>query len=240
MRGVTAAQQTRIGLSLAVAVIAAWLVLHVVGVFFWTWSPSTALLAVPVVLLQTWLSTGLFIIAHDAMHGSLAPGRPKLNHALGTLCLALYAQLSFKALLPKHFEHHRYPGSEHDPDFDANNPRRALPWLMKFFFGYYSHGQILRLTLLVLIYTFVLGAPYLNLIVFWAVPALLAVGQLFYFGTYLPHRHGDDAFADRHNARNAPFSPLVSLVTCFHFGGFHHQHHLSPGTPWWQLPRLAR
>jgi beta-carotene ketolase (CrtW type) len=41
------------------------------------------------VALQTWLSTGLFITAHDAMHGTLAPGRPHWNRAVGGLCLML-------------------------------------------------------------------------------------------------------------------------------------------------------
>ncbi|MFG6592769.1 fatty acid desaturase [Sulfitobacter sp. 1A12157] len=35
---------------------------------------------------------------------------------------------------------------------------------------------------------------------------------------------------------------LILLLTCFHFGGFHHEHHLHPAVPWWALPktRVAR
>ena len=32
---------------------------------------------------------------------------------------------------------------------------------------------------------------------------------------------------------------LASLLTCFHFG-MHHEHHLSPNTPWWRLPEARR
>ncbi|MEG8017066.1 hypothetical protein [Sphingomonas sp. LR55] len=39
-----------------------------------------------------------------------------------------------------------------------------------------------------LIYTLLLGAPLGNIVIFWALPALGAVAQLFVFGTWLPHR----------------------------------------------------
>jgi beta-carotene/zeaxanthin 4-ketolase len=83
----------------------------------------------------------------------------------------------------------------------------------------------------------VLGAQLANVLLFWALPALLSALQLFTFGTYLPHRPAPPGFADRHNARSNDYPWLVSLLTCFHFG-YHHEHHLSPGTPWWRLPTL--
>ncbi|MDP1027001.1 fatty acid desaturase [Sphingomonas sp. KR1UV-12] len=192
-----------------------------------------------IVLLQAWLSTGLFIVAHDCMHGSLAPGRPSLNTVVGTLCLGAYAGLSYGALLPKHHAHHAAPGTPEDPDFHAGAPRRALPWFVSFFRNYYTHGQLVRITLAAVVYL-ILGASLLNIVVFWALPALLALAQLFVFGTYLPHRHDSRPFADRHNARSNTLRPALSLLTCFHFGAYHHEHHLSPGTPWWRLPAFRR
>jgi len=85
-----------------------------------------------------------------------------------------------------------------------------------------------------------LGASLPNIVAFWAVPAVLALGQLFLFGTFLPHRHDRGSFADAHNARSNGLRPAMSLVTCFHFGAYHHEHHLSPGTPWWRLPTFRR
>ncbi len=232
-----ARRDTSTGLLLAVAIGSAWLAIHIGGIFWWEWHAQTVPIAIVLIVAQTWLSAGLFITAHDCMHGSLAPGRPKLNTLVGTLCLAAYASLSYRALYPKHHAHHRAPGTDEDPDFHPTEPRRAWPWFVRFFTGYYTHAQILRITIAAVAYL-LLGASLLNIVVFWAVPALLALGQLFLFGTYLPHRHEDAGFADDHHARSNGWSPLASLLTCFHFGAYHHEHHLSPGTPWWQLPRI--
>ena len=90
----------------------------------------------------------------------------------------------------------------------AGDPR-LVAWFGQFFRTYYSHGQIVRITLAALVYTLVLGAPLGNIVIFWAVPALGAVAQLFVFGTWLPHRDGDTPFPDRHRAR----STVASLMS---------------------------
>ncbi len=232
-------RQTRIGVLLSAAIIVAWLTIHIVGIFHWHWSLGTVPIGVAAVIVQTWLSTGLFIIAHDAMHGALAPSYPRLNRAIGMTCLSLYACLSYAALLPRHHLHHQRTGGAGDPDFHGGDPR-LVGWFMQFFRTYYSHGQIVRITVVALIYTLLFGAPLGNIIVFWALPALGAVAQLFVFGTWLPHRERSEPFADSHRAHSIKIGPTLSLLTCFHFGGYHHEHHLSPGTPWWGLPARRR
>lgn len=231
--------QTRISVLLSAAIVAAWLAIHVTGIFFWHWSLATIPLAIVMVILQTWLSTGLFIVAHDAMHGALAPCHPRLNRAIGAACLSLYACLSYAALLPQHHLHHRETGRAGDPDFHGGNPS-LVGWFLQFFKTYYSHGQIIRITVMALIYTVLLGAPLGNIVVFWALPALGAVAQLFVFGTWLPHRERETPFVDAHRAHSIDVGQVLSLLTCFHFGGYHHEHHLSPGTPWWGLPSRRR
>ncbi|WP_294393850.1 fatty acid desaturase [uncultured Sphingomonas sp.] len=233
----SAARDAGANLLLAAAIGSAWLAIHIGCIFLWEWRVQTAPIAVALIVAQTWLSTGLFIIAHDCMHGSFGPRWPRLNTLVGTLCLAAYAGLSYRVLYPKHHAHHRAPGTEDDPDFHPTEPRRAWPWFVRFFTGYYTHAQILRITAAAIVYM-LLGVSLLNIVAFWAVPALLALGQLFVFGTYLPHRHEDAAFVDGHHARSNGWSPLASLLTCFHFGAYHHEHHLSPHMPWWQLPRV--
>jgi fatty acid desaturase len=228
-------RQTLIGVSLATVIVVAWLGIHIVSIFFWRWSLSTVPVAAVVVIVQMWLSTGLFIVAHDAMHNAVAPGHPRLNCAIGTTCLSLYACLSFAALLPQHHLHHKSSGGAGDPDFHAGDPR-LLQWFIQFFRTYYSTGQIARITVVALIYTLLLKAPLGNIVIFWAVPALGAVAQLFIFGTWLPHRDRAEPFADQHRAHSMKIGPILSLLTCFHFGGYHHEHHLFPGTPWWKLP----
>lgn len=222
--------------ALGLAIACGYAAVHVYGVFFFEWSPRRAFVVPLLLALQAWLSAGLFIVAHDCMHGSFAPGSRALNRNVGRAALMMYAGLSFDELLLKHHAHHRHVGTNADPDFHAEAPRAALPWFVRFFRAYYSHAQLARITLVATVYCLVLRASLLNIVVFWAVPAVFALLQLFVFGTYLPHRHEDAPFEDDHRARNARFGVLASLVTCFHFGGYHLEHHRFPGVPWWRLP----
>ncbi|WP_375461376.1 fatty acid desaturase [uncultured Enterovirga sp.] len=237
VRGGGSLSQMAIGLSLAALVILAWLATHLYGVFLHRWTAEGWLVAPFLVALQCWLNVGLFIIAHDAMHGSLAPFRPRLNRAVGRLCLALYAGFSFDRLITKHFAHHRHSGTEDDPDFHADEPRGFWRWYVAFFRRYFSWREFAILSGLILAYVVVLGASPVNMAVFWGVPAILSSAQLFYFGTYLPHRHEDEPFGDTHRARSNEYSWLASLLSCFHFG-YHHEHHEHPNVPWWRLPSV--
>jgi beta-carotene ketolase (CrtW type) len=218
----------------------AWLATHIHGVFLQRWRPGAGLLAVPLlILLQSWLNVGLFIIAHDCMHGSLAPFRPGLNRSVGRIALFLYAGFSFDRLIGKHFAHHRHAGTALDPDFSEDHPDQFWPWYIGFMREYFGWREFGVLTAILGIYLALLGASVANILAFWALPALLSSLQLFYFGTYLPHRRGEEPFADHHQARSNEFSWLVSLLTCFHFG-YHHEHHARPHVPWWQLPSARR
>lgn len=232
-------RQTLIGLGLAVLVISAFVGLHLLSVFFLPLEGVTWLAAPFLVALLSWLSVGLFIVAHDAMHGSLAPGRPGVNLFFGRLTLLLYAGFWMDRLRPKHFDHHKHVGTAGDPDFSVDHPTRFWPWYRQFMVRYFGVREFLVLSAIVWSYILLLGAPVGNLLLFWALPSILSSLQLFYFGTYLPHRHEDSPFADEHNARSNGYPAWLSLLTCFHFG-YHREHHLSPGTPWWALPAKRR
>lgn len=229
--------QAAVGLALAAAIILAWLTLHIYAVFFHGWSPYEIAVAPVLVALTCWLDVGLFIVAHDAMHGSLTPFRPRLNRAIGRLCLALYAGFSFDRLIGKHFDHHRFSGTPDDPDFHDAGPHRFWPWYVTFLRRYFGLREFAVLMVLMAAYIFLLKAAPANVLVFWGVPAILSSMQLFYFGTYLPHRHEDEPFSDRHQARSNDYGWMWSLLTCFHFG-YHHEHHEHPYAPWWRLPRV--
>ncbi|MEM8664281.1 MAG: fatty acid desaturase [Pseudomonadota bacterium] len=228
-------RQTLIGVGLALAVMGAWLVCHIAAIFFIDWGALPLVAPLAMIALQTWLFVGLFIIAHDCMHGSLAPGRPAINRTFGRIALFLYAAFSYDKLLPEHHKHHRRPGTDADPDYNPDNPRAFWPWFGRFMSHYFGWREFAMIAALVVFYVIVLRPPVVNVVMFYALPAGLSALQLFYFGTYRPHRAQAGPFTDEHNTRTDDFPWFVSLLTCFHFG-YHHEHHLSPTTPWWRLP----
>ena len=187
-------------------------------------------------LWQTFLYTGLFITAHDAMHGTLFPLNRKINNFIGSLAVRLYALFSYRKLHAKHWEHHRHPASEDDPDFHDGEHPQFWRWYLHFFIGYVSWQQLAGMAIAynVLQYGFSISA--INLILFWAGPAVLSTFQLFYFGTYLPHRDEGEGYHDKHRARSNDYPVWLSFLTCFHFG-YHWEHHDAPHVPWWRLPR---
>ena len=175
------------------------------------------------------------------MHGSLAPGRPRLNFAVGQACVGAYAAFDYRKLRTAHHGHHRSPGGPDDPDFHAARPDAFWPWFLRFFTTYFGWRELAVLTAVFWIWLLAFRAAPLNLALFWGLPSIPSALQLFTFGTWLPHRHAAAApsFADHHNARTLPMPWIASLATCFHFG-LHHEHHLAPSAPWWRLPRVRR
>ncbi|WP_034256867.1 fatty acid desaturase [Adhaeribacter aquaticus] len=179
------------------------------------------------VLVQTHLYTGLFITAHDAMHGVVSRNK-KLNKIIGVLTAGLFAYNSYNRLYPKHHEHHRFVGTQQDPDYHGGN---FFAWYYSFLKQYITWWQIVLMAItfngLKLIY------PVQNVIMFWVVPSLLATFQLFYFGTYLPHR-GEHALDNRHKSHTQEKNHLWAFLSCYFFG-YHYEHHDKPYVPWWQL-----
>jgi beta-carotene ketolase (CrtW type) len=233
-----APNQSAKGLALAALIIGSWLALHIWSVFFLRLEGGAGIAAPVLVAMICWLNVGMFIVAHDAMHGSLAPGRTATNRALGRTALLLYAGFSYDRLIVEHMAHHREPGTAGDPDFSVDHPDRFWPWYLAFFRHYFGWQQLAFLSAVTLAYL-MLGASYVNILLFWALPAILSSLQLFYFGTYLPHRSDEQPFSDHHNARTNHYGWLTSLLSCFHFG-YHHEHHLAPHVPWWRLPEERR
>lgn len=232
------ALQGATGLGLAALIVGAWSGLLGTALFVYRLEPASLWLAPLLVAGITWLDVGLFIVAHDGMHGSLAPGRPRLNRAVARLCLWLYAGFPLAGVAGRHVLHHRRPGTADDPDFHAE-PRRFWPWYLAFMRRGLGRREMLGPLAIVGVLVLVLRAPMLHVLLFWAVPALLSSLQLFAFGTWLPHRHAEDDFADAHRARSSDWHAWATLLACFHFG-HHLEHHLRPDAPWWRLPALRR
>ena len=216
------------GVAVAAAVITLWLAVQIAGLFFL--GGPRVLLLLP---LATFLYTGLFVTAHDALHGAVAPGRPRVNRAIGALALALYAAFDQRKLRTAHALHHAAPVSDTDPDYLSGEGYAR--WLLRFALRYFSLRQFVLLAAAGNLLIHVLGVPSFNLVVVWVLPALLSAVQLFTFGTYYPHRTPPGGHGSVHRARSLQLSRTLSFLTCWHFGGRHLVHHERPVLPWWRL-----
>lgn len=195
------------------------------------------LMLLPIIFWQTFLYTGLFITAHDAMHGVVFPKNTKVNHFIGSLCLSLYGFLPYQKLLKKHWLHHHNPASEIDPDFHNGKQKNFFAWYFHFMKGYWSWTQIIALTSIYNIVHYVFHIPKDNLTYFWVIPSLLSSLQLFYFGTFLPHSEPESGYSEPHKAQTISRPIWWSFITCYHFG-YHEEHHEYPHVSWWQLPEI--
>jgi len=71
------------------------------------------------ILIQMHLYTGLFITAHDAMHGVVSSHK-QINHATGWIAAILFSYNFYWKLFPKHHQHHRHVATDEDPDYHAS------------------------------------------------------------------------------------------------------------------------
>jgi beta-carotene ketolase (CrtW type) len=226
------------GFFIAIAIISVWafslgflLSIDISRFNFW--------ILLPIIFWQTFLYTGLFITAHDAMHGVVLRKNSKINHFIGSFCLALYGLLSYKKLLKKHGLHHHNPASELDPDFHNGKHQNFFAWYVYFMKNYWSWGQIITLMIIYNVVHRTLHIPSDNLTYFWVIPSLLSSLQLFYFGTFLPHKEPVGGYVGLHRAQTINRPIFWSFITCYHFG-YHEEHHEYPHVPWWQLPEIYK
>lgn len=195
------------------------------------------------VLIRTFLHTGLFILAHEAMHLNLTPSHKRLNHSLGRLFVTLYAFLNYPQCQRNHGQHHKIPAQVGDPDFHDGVHSHPVWWYCQFLKGYLTLPQFCLFTCgwggILATCMGGLGIDLLNILLFWLLPLVLSSIQLFVFGTYLPHRHGSET---RSIAQSPPNMSqfLHSLLSCYHFGNYHLEHHAYPTIPWYQLPYVTK
>jgi beta-carotene/zeaxanthin 4-ketolase len=220
------------GLLIALAVLGAWL-----GHLVWLLVGTRLSLASPLawfhVLLQGYLCTGLFITGHDAMHGTVSRTR-WVNETVGTLACFLFAGLSYRRLVVNHRAHHADPTGPEDPDFSTRT-QSFWPWFATFMFRYMTWPQFLVMAAKFNLLMW-LGVEPWRIGAFWVAPAVMGTVQLFYFGTYLPHRRPDTPEMQPHHARSLSRNHPWAMLSCYFFG-YHWEHHQSPSTPWWALWR---
>jgi beta-carotene/zeaxanthin 4-ketolase len=188
---------------------------------------------------QTFLYTGLFITAHDAMHGTISPKHFRVNYYLGSLSLLLYGLFSYNQLLKTHWQHHHLPATDFDPDFHNGKYKNAIAWYFYFMQNYWSWSRFLGLVISYHLMHQILQIAEANLLLFWIIPTLLSSVQLFYFGTFLPHREPSGGYTNSFCAQSRYLPWLLSFLSCYHFS-YHLEHHMFPSTPWWKLPAIAK
>jgi beta-carotene ketolase (CrtW type) len=242
-----------VGLGWAIAIVVAWFgsgayfLSHAYGDFSWLAIGGG-------ILMRTFLHTGLFILAHDAMHGNLCPSSPRWNHLLGSFAVRLYACLSYEECCANHYKHHHQPGELGDPDFHDGIHAHPCFWYWQFMGKYLSWEQFWGFVSVFLAIALPLkyfaNVAYLNLLLFGLLPIFLSSIQLFFFGTYLPHgklrpmaeKVSEEIPEEQPQPRETRFSVRSSLrliwsfVSCYHFGVYHEQHHDFPRKPWFKLP----
>ena len=190
------------------------------------------------ILLQSFLFVGLFIVAHDCMHGVVGPEGSHVGRYLGGICTFLFAGFSFDKLKVRHDEHHEAPASSNDLDYTRGTNENFLVWLFAFITRYSGVREFLILHIHVIVLYWLSGS-FLKVLLFFAIPSWIASLQLFYFGTYLPHRRFQSEDQNPLKARSNSFPVWLSFLTCYHFG-YHREHHKYPYLAWWRLPMARR
>lgn len=212
-----------LGVLIAVVVIAVWLSsLSLLLSWNFEWSNPLVYL---MIFVQMHLYTGLFITAHDAMHGTISSNKT-VNNFIGYLSVFLYAGFFYNRLYAKHHKHHSHVHTEEDPDFA---PHGFWKWYLRFMLNYVT---VIQLIIMAAAFNVLqIWFEQQNLLLFWVLPSLLSTFQLFYFGTYQPHK-GDHE--NEYHSSTLQKNHVLAFFTCYFFG-YHLEHHQKPATPWWQL-----
>jgi len=185
------------------------------------------------VLLQGYLYTGLFITSHDAMHRTVSTNQ-FANKVIGYISAFLFAGMSYKRLIKNHWDHHKFAGTDKDPDFYEKSDNFFI-WWGAFLYRYTTIPQLIVMGLLFNLLN--IWFSQLQLWIFWIIPAFIGTFQLFFFGTYLPHRRPHTHEMSPHQARTQKKNHLWAMLSCYFFG-YHFEHHEHPHVPWWQLYKV--
>lgn len=177
--------------------------------------------------------TGLFILAHEAIHGTLLPEFPRLGHVLGRVFASVYALVDYDLLRANHARHHRHVGTTDDPDYDAEG--RILVHAARFMRRYLRWYSIPVLALA----GHALGQRGFSLAMIGAyvAPVLLSTAIVFTVGIHLVHHPvlvAKYAPNDDQRAVCIDFGRVGSMLLILNFNT-HWLHHAQPRLSWWEL-----
>jgi len=215
------------------------------------------LFCVPLYLLTAASLHGISLFTHEAVHGTLSENR-RINAVLGAAC-AIPVLQNYSAYRVLHLRHHQHLGEDGDPDHYANYTRWtwlvfAMNWA-RLLVGYpvyiiaipilgFKHGtakarvgiltEVAATGLLVgLVWYSPLPAAWIWHA--WGIPMLLIniMVNIRGMSQHTLLEHVDD---EVQGTRSILTNPLVRYFMCNE--NYHLEHHLYPGVPWHQLPKV--
>ncbi|MBC9250929.1 hypothetical protein A9179_11630 [Pseudomonas alcaligenes] len=214
-------------------------------------SPAVAL------FLQTVAAFAEFTVMHEGVHHSLLRGHPKLNAVISGIAAVFLGVLASRAAFRYlHFKHHRLTNESGDPDLWSGKGsawRKPLQWLtadigyavatIKDWSKIPAAGR--REMVLTLTATFGVLAVLVSLgygkdvLLYWLLPARLAILWLAFAFNYLPHH--PHKIEQRHNPYAASNvreggEPIMRLLCLYQ--NYHLIHHLFPSVPFYRYARI--
>jgi fatty acid desaturase len=239
----------------------AWPSLLVVVLALASWTvgialgPTGVISPALVIGLVTFGAYAAFTPLHEATHRSLARAH-WINEVVGRLT-AVTLVAPFLAVRYVHLEHHKHTNDpEADPDhYSGRGPAWTLPlrWLTQdlYFYAFYLRRLRSRpksewievlatMAAFILLFGFLVERGYAReALLFWLLPARLAVGVLAFSFDWLPHYpHEITSKTDRYAATHGREGIVLYVVL---FGqSLHLVHHLYPGVPFYRYGKVWR
>jgi fatty acid desaturase len=196
-----------------------------------------------------------FTVMHDASHHVVARSHglnSLLGHTSASILLARF--IGFQSV---HRRHHRFAGDRaRDPDrYSGEGPGWQLPWRwatadIHYYFEYDPHeplspreardSQVSAWVMGVCIAALCLSGHVTGFLLFWVLPARIALFFSTYSFDYVPHQrpHCRSSSEDRFQASFVIEGRLMTvLLLC---QNYHLVHHLYPAVPFYRYPAIWR
>jgi fatty acid desaturase len=218
-------------------------------------STGSLLLRLPLYFLMTCALVGLSILMHESNHNLLFRNK-FLNRWAGLVC-GLPSLISVTAYRTLHLAHHANTGTPKDPDNMENSVPKALPMVLFFYLflligAYLYLGHLVKTSLtladarsrrkILVEYALILATftalfwllPFQVMLHVWLIPLLIAA-QLTNVRGLAEHglATSDNVFTETRTVRSNRFVSFMMNNLNYHL-----DHHLFPGVPWYNLPKL--